>query len=351
MTGVVAISQPRYYPRLHYLARVQEADVFVIYDDVQFSRRSPQHRAPIDYRDRTWLTIPIRHAGEHPSIDETRIDMSEPWPSRHVQTLHWKYGDAAMELQSFYERLCPPVFDPESIRERTGEGRTIDGVDDERLDDWLALDERWRERHDEYRTLRARKAEIGEEISQRKRDDPDAPIDELVADADDVAAHLSDVESTTHELAARRDNELVSLSAEVDAETPLEALSLKERWNLDGIDFATLAEPVRLVDLTVPLLEALFQRFEVDSEIVRSSELPVDRTDDASEYLARLTDHVGGDSYLSGGVGYENYLDEDPFDEHGLDVLVQEWTPAWEAGNVCALDVLYDSTDPAEHIR
>lgn len=87
MGTIVSAYQPHYYPQLHYLARAQQADTFVIYDDVQFSRRSPHHRAPIEHQQMERLSLPIRHADAEVRIDEARIDMSEPRPARHLRTL------------------------------------------------------------------------------------------------------------------------------------------------------------------------------------------------------------------------------------------------------------------------
>jgi len=39
-----AIHQPNFFPRLSTLAKLYAADVWVILDDVQFSRRDYQHR-------------------------------------------------------------------------------------------------------------------------------------------------------------------------------------------------------------------------------------------------------------------------------------------------------------------
>lgn len=40
-----------------------------------------------------------------------------------------------------------------------------------------------------------------------------------------------------------------------------------------------------------------------------------------------------------------HYLARSPFDDRGLDVIVQDWTSTWPGGNVCALDVLF-AADP-----
>ena len=66
MAGMLcAIHQPNFLPRLSTLAKLYAADIWVILDDVQFTRRDYQHRcylastpgAPLPER---WLTLPVR---------------------------------------------------------------------------------------------------------------------------------------------------------------------------------------------------------------------------------------------------------------------------------------------------
>lgn len=353
MSGIVTAYQPHYYPRLHYLARAQQADVFVIYDDVQFARGSPQHRAPIEYQGLEQLTIPVKHTGDEIRIDEARLDPSEPWPATHLRTLRGKYGSAADELAPFYERLCPSVLDVTYLRGNAE--RVADLVDDpdgrERVERCLALDERWRERKWEFDEIRGEKKRIEGRIAERKREDPSADIGDLVSEATEFEGRLGTTEGECRELRERRDRALVSLSLRLDRDAPVDWMAIRERWSLKGIDSEELMGDVGLVELTVPLLLELLDRFNVESTVVRSSELDVVHPGDASEYLARLTEHLDGDCYLSGGVGYENYFNEEPFDERGFDVLVQDWSPIWEDGNVCALDVLFGADDPSEYIE
>lgn len=347
MGRIVSGYQPQYYPPLHYFARVQQADVFFLYDDVQFSRGSLQHRVPIGEGDRDWLTIPVRNTGVDTAITDARINMATPWPVRHLDVLVGRYGEDARELTPFYEHLCPPVVDPDAIQEAPGR---FDTAGRGRLEEWGRLDEEWRARRTELRALQQAKYRLAAAIGRRKRADPTAAIDELVAAAEAIDADLERVEETTRALQTRRDRALLSISRAFDGSTAIDKLPMAERWKL-ALDPVEWTGDVKLVDLTIPLLEELFRQFEVTTTIVRSSELPVERADDPSDYLARLTDYLGGDSFLSGGVGYAAYLDEAPFEARGLDVIVQDWTPTWDEGNACILDVLYGAENPSSYIR
>lgn len=354
MDTLVAVYQPHYFPRLHYLARAQQADVFVIYDDVEFSRRSRHHRAHIDYYEKEWLTVPVKHTGQDTLITEARIDMSVPWPARHLETILGKYGAEAKHLERFYRRLCISIADPEALYDDVGRlSKLADGDVGDLIDEWIAADANWRAKREEYEieSLRAQKERLSDRISERKANDPDADIDDLLADASAIDSRLDEAEAVCRELEERRNRALVELSDALGHHTDVDRLPLYELWNLDGVDPERWLHDVRLADLTVPLVETLLERFGVTSTVVRSSELDLEHPGDPSEYLAELTTHFDGDGYLSGRVGYENYLEEDPFEERDIDVLVQDWTPAWDDGNVCALDVLYGADEPSRYVR
>lgn len=354
MGGTVAIYQPHYYPRLHYLARAQQADTFVIYDDVEFSGRSNQHRAPIDHFDEKWLTAPVNSDDTNAPIHEVRLSMSDPWPSKHLKTLVGKYGEQAEELREFYDRLCASVVDLEFLRENAAAVKALadDRAAEDLVADCLRWDAEWRKRLEssDLEELEADKERITDRIAERKRGDPEADIESLVDTARAIEERLAEVRATCREAKERRNRAAVDLSQALGDHADVEYLSMAGLWELDGIDPARLMSDVKLVELTVPILEELLVRFEVGSTVVRSSEVPVDHPGDASEYLARLTEYVGGDSYLSGEVGYDNYVDETPFVDRGIEILVQNWSPSWPEGNVCALDVLYDAEEPARYV-
>jgi hypothetical protein len=370
VSHVVTAYQPRYYPRLHYLARARQADTFVVLDDVQFRRGSPQHRAPVDHHGETWLTVPVEQEGSYVAIDEAVVDMSDPWVAEHLRLLEKAYGEGVADLRPFYERLCPSIPDPDAL----WEAATTSSDSSPTLDGASASDERLGDRLDAFRQaeaalrrtpvdgerLRREKNLIADRIGRRKGEDPEADVSALVErsrEIDDELAALTERRET-------RDRRLVAVAEALagrettpesargaDEEMPVETLPVEELWNLEGVDPAEVVGEVRLVDLTVPLLGELLRRFEVDSEVVRSSEMAVTHPGDASEYLADLTEALGGDAYLSGAVGYENYLDDAPFERRGLDVLVQDWTPPWDGGNVCALEVLFGADDPGRYVR
>ena len=105
----VTVYQPQYFPRLHYINRVLDTDVFITLDSAQFTRklkhhgpdgasthRSYQAHAPIRLPDGLHLlTVPVRHAGSRTSIADAEVSYDDPWVVRHLRTVHSGYSNAA----------------------------------------------------------------------------------------------------------------------------------------------------------------------------------------------------------------------------------------------------------------
>lgn len=218
MTVRTVIYQPCYYPKLHYLSRISNADKLIIFDDVEFSRRSCQHRAEIKFGDKRWLTIPTQHTGSNIQINEAVIDNSQRWQDKHVGTLKHKYGGGIEIFEPYYDQTR-------------------------------------------------------------------------------------------------------------DAENSL------------------------LVDFTVNILLELFDQFDINTTVYRSSEIPISHPGDPSKYLAQLTEHVSGTDYVCGQRAYDEYLDDSFFDDRGIEIDIQDWESQWPDGNVCSLDVLYNTDDPSRFIE
>src|SRR5262249_7830837 len=84
---VVAINQPCYLPWRGHFALWKQADVFVFYDDVQFtSNTAKSFFARVQLKTaagRRWLTVPVRKAGRFGQrIDEVLI-ADDRWVARH----------------------------------------------------------------------------------------------------------------------------------------------------------------------------------------------------------------------------------------------------------------------------
>jgi hypothetical protein len=91
----VVISQSMLFPWVGLLEQVRLADVFVHYDDVQFSKGSfvnrVQIKTPTDVR---WMTVKLRghHMGQ--AIGEVSIAPMAEWRAQHLELLRKSFEDA-----------------------------------------------------------------------------------------------------------------------------------------------------------------------------------------------------------------------------------------------------------------
>ena len=104
----VVVLQPGYLPWLGFFDQVRRADVFVYYDDVQYSKHGWRNRNRIKTQNGPlWLTVPVRHSGEgFPKILDVDIDGRTPWARKHVGSLRQAYARAP-----FLSRYLPALED------------------------------------------------------------------------------------------------------------------------------------------------------------------------------------------------------------------------------------------------
>jgi hypothetical protein len=95
MPKSVAIVQSNYLPWKGYFDIIRAVDEFILYDDVQYTRRDWRNRnrfkSPTGVR---WLTIPVQVKGRYlQKINETLV--SDPhWAEQHFSTISSWYGRA-----------------------------------------------------------------------------------------------------------------------------------------------------------------------------------------------------------------------------------------------------------------
>lgn len=107
----VAILQSNYIPWKGYFDIIGSVDEFVLYDDVQYTRRDWRNRNKIKTADGlSWLTVPVETKGRyHELIKDIRI--SDPgWAKKHWQSIRHSYAKApffdwcAEWLEPLYEK-------------------------------------------------------------------------------------------------------------------------------------------------------------------------------------------------------------------------------------------------------
>lgn len=101
----VAIVQSNYIPWKGYFDLIRACDEFVLYDEVQYTRRDWRNRNRIKTAQGTkWLTIPVQTKGRYDQrIDETLVDGIH-WAEKHLRTIEQAHASAP-----FYAELGEPL--------------------------------------------------------------------------------------------------------------------------------------------------------------------------------------------------------------------------------------------------
>jgi hypothetical protein len=112
MSRVAVILQPSYLPWIGHFDLMSQADVWVWYDDVQYTKRDWRNRNRVAADgEPLWLTVPVKSRGrfEQP-IHEVEIDRQRPWSRKHLETIRRLYrrapylGELVSLLEGHYAR-------------------------------------------------------------------------------------------------------------------------------------------------------------------------------------------------------------------------------------------------------
>ncbi|PPA05239.1 hypothetical protein C4E44_05005 [Pseudomonas sp. MWU12-2312b] len=88
----IAIVQSNYIPWKGYFDMIADVDEFILYDDMQYTRRDWRNRNQIKTpQGLQWLTVPVRVKGKyHQTIFETEIE-GQDWAQVHWKSLQQNY--------------------------------------------------------------------------------------------------------------------------------------------------------------------------------------------------------------------------------------------------------------------
>jgi len=107
------ILQCGYIPWLGYFDQLDRADIFIIYDDTQYSKGTWRARNRIKTpQGPQWLTVPVVVNG-FPLIKDVKIDEHDNWAVKHLKSIKQNYSKAPFFADYF------PVFS--SVYERKWE--------------------------------------------------------------------------------------------------------------------------------------------------------------------------------------------------------------------------------------
>ena len=109
----VTILQPSYLPWLGFFEQMHRSDQFVLYDDVQFTRRDWRNRNRIRVQEGSvWLTVPVIQKNKYEqSLLETKIDNSTSWKRKHLQSIRCHYSKTP--FFDLYFPWCEKTFNRE----------------------------------------------------------------------------------------------------------------------------------------------------------------------------------------------------------------------------------------------
>ena len=102
----VSICQSNYIPWRGYFDLIASADVFVIYDEVQYTKNDWRNRNLIKTATGlSWLTVPVRRESIHQKINET-LTMSTGWERKHITALTLNYSKSP-----FFQTYKDEIFE------------------------------------------------------------------------------------------------------------------------------------------------------------------------------------------------------------------------------------------------
>ena len=109
----VSILQISYLPWLGFFEQMQRSDQFVLYDDVQFTRRDWRNRNRIRIEEgSTWLTVPVMQKNKYKqSLMETKIDNATSWKRKHLETIRCHYSKTP--FFDLYFPWCEKIYSSE----------------------------------------------------------------------------------------------------------------------------------------------------------------------------------------------------------------------------------------------
>lgn len=98
--------QSNYLPWRGYFDFIDDVDIFVIYDDVQYTRKDWRNRNRIKSRaDIQWITVPVNFSQSEPTlIKDAEIDYLQPWQRKHIGRITQAYRETPF-FGSYSEEL------------------------------------------------------------------------------------------------------------------------------------------------------------------------------------------------------------------------------------------------------
>lgn len=98
---------------------------------------------------------------------------------------------------------------------------------------------------------------------------------------------------------------------------------------------------MQLIDLNIALINWARKKLKIDTKIVYLSELYLNSNLNASERIVQIVKKLHGTKYLA-GKGSKVYLDEELFEQNGIEVIWNNWEPQIEKDKLSILQRFLD---------
>lgn len=112
---IVGIHQPNYLPYLGFFDKLKKSDMFIIYDNAQFTKGDFQHRNRVRiYNGWKWLTVPVEK--KHIPINQIKIKNEVTvegitWQEAHLKEIHDNYKKAP--YYNIFEKYIRRIYEQE----------------------------------------------------------------------------------------------------------------------------------------------------------------------------------------------------------------------------------------------
>ncbi|MDA7490998.1 WbqC family protein [Synechococcus sp. AH-707-M23] len=98
----VVVSQPMYFPWYGHLEQLKHCDIYVFYDDVQFSKGSVFNRIQLkNANSQTWMTVPLISGDLSLNINQRYPDERKNWRKQHLKLFSDLYSSAPFYKLAF----------------------------------------------------------------------------------------------------------------------------------------------------------------------------------------------------------------------------------------------------------
>jgi hypothetical protein len=104
--------QSNFLPWRGYFDFIHEVDLFIIHDDIQYTKGDWRNRNKVKTPHGTrWITVPVNYRQTNQLIEETTIENSKPWARGMLSRIQNSYQKAP-HFEPYFSELSGLLFEP-----------------------------------------------------------------------------------------------------------------------------------------------------------------------------------------------------------------------------------------------